>query len=303
MIAMAGHRRLQVTTVMAAILSTGCVGVIEPPDVGLVDVDVETERFDWADWGLILSRAVVGEDVDYDRLIQDPAPLDRLLAQMARVGPETAPAAFPTANHRLAYLINCYNATILRSVLETAGPDVVPARVSAGLEGRFRFRVDGHLRRPADLRRSAYALAGDDWRIRLTLCDGRRGGPPLWRRPLLGDLLDAQVDRIVRAALASPRIVAIDHFDLRLSVWSGLHRIRHRLVREYEERYQTQGATIRAALAALSDRSRREELNTAVGYAVTVLPADDHINAFEPPPENAGRDPLSILKSISIRLP
>lgn len=248
----------------------------------------DNTTIDWSDWGLTLSRAVVGRQVDYRACLEDRAALDRFLAHVANVGPNTAPAAFPERDDRLAYEINCYNATILRSLLEFATDHSMPGRVPVNLEGRYRYRIDGAWRTPGQLRRAVLDQAGDDWRVQFTLCDGSRGSPPLWNRPFLGDVLDAQLNEVVRAAVASPQIVEIDHGLQRLRLWSGLYGIAGRLVREYEEHYRTEDATILNALLTYSDRARREELNTAVGYDVALLPADNQLNAFEQTTEDRG---------------
>jgi hypothetical protein len=254
---------------------------------------------DWSDWGLTLSQVVAGDRVDYERLLKDRRALDRFLSLVGRVGPQTAPDQFADRDRRLAYAVNCYNATILRSVVELADSQELPYNAPLNLERRFLFRIDGRLRSPADLRRMAETLAGDDWRVRLALCDGRQTGPPLYRRVLLGELLDGQLNRVTRSALSSPQVVRIDHGEAKqLLVWRGLHDIRERLVREYEQRLKAKNAGFLNVLLEWSDRPRREVLNSAVGYAVAPMPADHRLNALDPPPAEDQRDIFSVLKSI-----
>ncbi|MCZ6699229.1 MAG: DUF547 domain-containing protein [Planctomycetota bacterium] len=248
----------------------------------------EDATIDWSDWGLTLSRVVEGREVNYVACIENRGALDRFLGHVANVGPNTVPDGFPGPDHRLAYLINCYNATILRSLLELADDGAMPSRIPFNLEGRFRYRIDGEWRTPGELRRAVHDRAGDDWRVRFTLCDGSRVGPSLWRRPFLGDMLDAQLNQAARFAFASPQVVDIDHAWQRLRLWSGLHGIAGRLIREHEDRYKTRDATILNALLSFSDRPRREQLNTAVGYDVSSLPSDNRLNAFEPATKKRG---------------
>ncbi len=281
--------------------SVGCTRVIVTPN--LVLPEPPPDRYDWSAWGQTLSRIVKPDGVDYGRLFKDRRPLDRALVRMARTGPATSPGLFPDDAYRLAYLINCYNATLVRSVLELARDESLPQKAPGDLDGRFRFEIDGRLVRPLDLRKGIRSLAGDDWRIELALCNARRGGPSLQRRPLLGSILDAQLDRIVRDMIASDRIVFVDHENMRLLMWSGLYGRRKRLVDEYEVTYQTEGAGVLNALTALADRGRRIHLNTAVGYPVGVLAADDTINAHLPPPEDQPTGLFSILPSIRFPRP
>ncbi len=299
------YRRPLSLTLTAAALATGCASRTIRPTTSTITRPTRNAAasFDWSNWSLTLSRTVVGDEIDYARLLRDPAPLDRFLAQIADVGPATTPETFRTPANRLAYLVNAYNATILRSVLELTRGGRLPVHVPLGLEARYRFPIDGRMKRPADLRRDALTLAGDDWRMRFALCDGRRGGPALWPRPFLPDMLDAQLNRVVQTELASPRIVAIDHEWKRLRLWSGLYSLRSRLVRDHEARFQTRDATLLTALLPLAARARREQLNGAIGYSVTVLPADRRLNAYQPPAEEAGEGPLKFLRLLSIPTP
>lgn len=244
---------------------------------------------DWSDWGLTLSRIVHDDRVDYRRLLDDPAPLNRFLALAARMGPDSTPDQFVDRQARLAYFINCYNATTVRSVLALERNGEIPANAPFDVDTRFRFPIDGRLRTPADVRRMTEELAAGDWRVRLTLCDGTLEGPPLWRRVYLPEMLDAQLTYVARSVLTSPEVVRIDHgVHKRLLLWRGIYDIRDSLIQDYQRRYQTNEATMLNVLGEWSNRTRREELNSAIGYAVAPLPADDRINRSEPLPEGGG---------------
>lgn len=254
-------------------------------------------QLDWSDWGLTLSRIVHEDRVDYRRLQEDPAPLERFLSLAARVGPDTASSQFSNREARLAYAINTYNATIVRSVLELDRQGKLPTHVPFNLESRYRFRIDGQLRTPSDLRQTVEGLAAGDWRVRLTLCDATLEGPPLWRRVYLPEMLDAQLAYVARSALTSPEVVRIDHgLEKRLLLWRGVYDVRDSLIQDYQRRYQTNQATIINVLGEWSNRTRREDLNSAIGYAVAPIPGDNRINHFEPPPEKGGI--LSIFNSL-----
>jgi len=282
-----------------SVLLVGCAAsTVEIGPIDKPDARVPPSVMDWSDWGLTLSQVGVGERVDYDRLLKDRQPLDRFLSLASHVGPETTPDLFPDRNDQLAYALNCYNATILRSVVELAGNGKLPRHVPFGLERRLRFRIDGRLQSPADIRRSVETLIGDDWRVRLGLCDASQTGPPLPRHVFLGDLLDGQLNRLTRSALLSPQVVRIDHGECkRLLVWRGLYEIRDELVKAYEERLNTKNAYLLNVLLEWSDRPRRELLNSAVGYEVALMPASNRLNALEPAPEEE-RNIFSVLKSI-----
>jgi len=249
------------------------------------------ESFDWSDWGLVLSIARVGDKVDYWALSEDSAALDRLLGDLARVGPESTPNLFPERNDQLAYWINAHNAALLRSLLALADDGQMPVAAPGGIDRRYAFPVDGHKRTPADMGREIERLAGDDWRVRFAVFSGTTEGPPLPERPMLGDMLGAQLDRLVPRAFASPQIVLVDHgADKRLLVWSGLYEVRARLVADYERRMQTRGADLLSVLLERSDRPRREWLNTAVGYPFVEMPVTRQISIAELTPKKQEED-------------
>lgn len=257
----------------------GCAArTIEPRAVA--PPPVETDRFDYSDWGLALSRAVVGTKVDYAKLLESPEPLERFLARIAQSGPVSSPRAFPDHDSRLAYFINCYNAMVVRSILALAGDGVLPREAPADIENRFRFRVDGRWQTPADLRRQARELAGEDWRVRLALCDGRRTGPPLPRHAFLPEMLDAQLQEVARSALATDGVVTIDHGEhKRLLVWCGIYDIKDRLLADYARTMRTRDPQLTSFLLAWSDRPRRGLLNSAIGYDVVRMPDSSELNA------------------------
>lgn len=267
----------------------GCTGGLVEPKLQHREQDAPPQ-LNWSDWGLILSRCVVEDRVDYRKLLADPSPLDQLFAMLARVGPQTAPSQFPDTNNKLAYYINSYNAAIVHSVIQMAQNGRIPREAPGDLERRFRFVIDGRRRTPADLRRMALDLAGDDWRVAFALCDARRGSPPLHPRPMIGDLLDGQLDFVFRMALYAPHIVHIDHgATKRLLLWRGLYEMKDRMIADYERRMGTTHATILSVLSEWSNRKRREYLNTATGYRAEVMPADNLINQVDPPPKESAR--------------
>ncbi len=300
-----------VPSLLGGLLLVGCAAkspstahVPEAVTKNEVEAKGVSARLDWSDWGLVLSRCVVEDKVDYARLLRDPVPLDRFLSLVACVGPESTPDQFPRPADRLVYFINVYNATIVRSVVKLSRDGLPPSNLSSGLDRRFRFRVDGRMRTPASLRQTATRLAGDDWRVAFALCDGHRGSPPLSRRVFLPDMLDAQLNRVVRSSLLLPQIVRIDHGEQKLlRLWRGLYVVKNRLVADFEKRLDTGDATFLCVLLEWSDRGRRETLNSAVGYEVAVLPHDARSNALDPPKPKGKRGLFVVLEDIKRLMP
>lgn len=228
-----------------------------------------TDRIDWSDWGAYLSAAVVGYEIDAAAAKEKQARLERFLHMLAEIGPSRTPRLFTSREAKLAYFINAYNASIQFANLDLTRDGPPGALRAVQREKLYAFNIDGARRTPADLRREALKLAGDDWRVRFALSDGRAVGPPLWRRPYLGDMLDGQLDDAVRRAIATPRVVAMSHTDVkRLELWWGLYEIRDRMVADYEARTGAKGAAVLNALLHWAEPLRRAALQGAVGYPI-----------------------------------
>lgn len=234
-----------------------------------------TDRVDWSDWGAYLSAAVAGYEIDAAAAAEKQARLERFLVMLAEIGPTRTPRLFTSREAKLAYCINAYNASIQFVNLELTRNGPPGALRAAQRENLYAFNIDGARRTPADLRREALKLAGDDWRVELALSDGRAIGPPLWRRPYLGDMLDGQLDDAVRRAIASPRVVAMSHVEVkRLKLGWGLYEIRDQMVADYEARTGAKGAAVLNALLYWADPLRRAELQGAVGYPIGLMRDD-----------------------------
>jgi hypothetical protein len=77
------------------------------------------EPFGYDDWSALLAAIVTADGkVDYARLAERAALLDRFVARLAGASPEATPERFPTAEDRLAYWINAYNAFTLWAILD-----------------------------------------------------------------------------------------------------------------------------------------------------------------------------------------
>ncbi|WP_454753977.1 hypothetical protein [Cupriavidus necator] len=76
-----------------------------------------------AHWARVL-RAHVNErgQVDFCGIANDPADLRIYLDYIARVSPQSMPAAFPTRNDALAYYINSYNALAMYNIIVSGMP-------------------------------------------------------------------------------------------------------------------------------------------------------------------------------------
>lgn len=288
---------------LALLILPGCISRSVKPTVDAASLP-NPQKMDYCDWGAVLGQAVVGDRVDYDRLREDPRPLERFLSRIAEVGPNSTPAEFPTKSHRLAYVINCHNALVLRSVLALSGRDGVPATLPGYFDTMFVFRVDGRSETPESLRRQAMALGDGDWRVALALTGARLIGPPLNRRAFLPDLLDGQLTQAADAALANPGVVAVVHGEYKqLQLCRALFDVREKLIAEYGTKIGSTDASVLAALLDHSDRPHREQLNASIGYEVAVMPDPGTVNAVVQPMPGDQQSVFSRIGSFSIIKP
>ncbi|MBX3395794.1 MAG: DUF547 domain-containing protein [Phycisphaerae bacterium] len=237
--------------------------------------DPQISRFspiDWSHYGLLLFRTVQGDKLDAAALWTSGDLIERMLNQLAEHGPTRDAAAFQDAPSRLAYLINAHNLLVLAEFRsQLAASSTTAMRV-----GRGRYAIDGRSETVLTLRDKAIRLAGADWRVGLALFSGRSDGPRLNRRPFTADMLDIQLDDVVRRAVSSPSVVLIDHGEVkRLLLCRELYVIRGTLLRDYERRYQTTGASVLNALLEWASPFDRATLNSAVGYVVSQMPEND----------------------------
>ncbi len=235
----------------------------------VVPIDSAAAKLDLVNLSLALNRIVSQEGLRAQALLESRPLLDAYLADAGACGPSQTPEAFPTPQARLAYTLNCRNACLLRSLIELSSPPRVPEMVPTTFERRFAFHIDGAWQTANDLAAMARREAGDDWRVVLALATVTNTGPPMPDRPWLADLLDAQLDRAMHEAVSSPRVVRLDHGEVKqILFWPGLWRLRHTLIADYERRMATTNARMLNVVLSWTDSSfERMTLNSAVGYA------------------------------------
>jgi len=135
--------------------------------------------------------------VDYAALASQRQTLDRYVAAVAECIPHTCADRFPSADDRLAYWINAYNAFVLRGVIDALPIDNV-ADVDGGLDGFFRtkrFVAGGDTLSLDDIENRIIRPEFHDPRIHFAVNCGARSCPALDRRAFHGHNIDAQARR------------------------------------------------------------------------------------------------------------
>ncbi len=163
-----------------------------------------------AEWIQVLQRHVDARGrVDFSGLANDRAGLDEVVKFVAAVDPASAPALFPTAEARLAYYIDAYNALAMYGVRDAG----VPERF--GWFGRIRFF---YLRKfvVGGQSISLYSLENDvirpigDPRAHFALNCMSVSCPRLPRTAYTADGLDRELDSAAREFVGEDRNVHVD---------------------------------------------------------------------------------------------
>ncbi len=172
-------------------------------------VPVDGKGFDHGAFTAVLQSAVAADGaVDYAALRADPAPLDRYLGQLRAVGPGNAPHRFKTADDRLAYYINAYNAFVLAAVRDACPvSDVQSMYPGGGLFWRVDFLMGGDEITLSTLESELIrGVAQRDPAIRFALVKGAKGFPALRREAYSPEGVRGELDAVARVALDDPRI-------------------------------------------------------------------------------------------------
>ncbi|ANM31441.1 hypothetical protein ABI59_20485 [Acidobacteria bacterium Mor1] len=165
------------------------------------------------DWARALGTHVDEQGlVDYIGLAEDREALDRYLAFVHRVSPDSAPDAFPTRDHELAHYLNAYNALVFEGVLGLEpGIDTVWGNGDgAGFFSNMPVLVGGTKTNLQDLENKIIREQYRDPRIHAALNCASMGCPRLPMEPFRGETLDAQLDAAIREFVNDPRHVGFD---------------------------------------------------------------------------------------------
>jgi hypothetical protein len=242
--------------------------------------------YDDRDWATVLRENVGDGWVDYGHLAAHREALDRYLARVHVCGPHSTPGAFSSREDRVCYYVNAFNAGVLAAILQAGVPDEVSSVSDGWLQDRFRMRLDGQWMRLREVESRAVAESADDGRVLFVLCDGSAGSPRPHGQPLRPEGLDETLRLLARKAMDDHRIVAVDHARQELLVATWLMARESWLTGSYERRTGARDATMLNVLLEFAGSTRRDWLNTAVGYPVRMIPFDRRLN--RKPADNAG---------------
>lgn len=189
---------------LGLILLTACATTVPPP------VGVTTAADPQAAWSDVLQRRVDDRGrVDFQGLAADRVNLDRYVDWVYRTSPASDPALFPTADDRMAYYLNSYNALAMYNVLETDIPETLEGLRKVPFFFLRKVQVGGQ---PMTL----YAYENDiirplgEERVHFALNCMAAGCPRLPQVPYAADQIEAQLDAGAREFFSEDRNLQVD---------------------------------------------------------------------------------------------
>ncbi|MFN7943081.1 MAG: DUF547 domain-containing protein [Thermoanaerobaculia bacterium] len=244
----------------------------------LVPTAASAASFSHAHWTAVLERFVDDRGrVDYAALARDRTTLDRYLASLERVSPDSSSALFATRADQLAYWINAYNTAVIAGVLDR-GVDT-PSVWGDGFFGIGFFTVDRA--KFGGRRMSLKSLEDDivrarfrDPRVHAALNCASIGCPRLPRRAFEGATLEADLDAAMREFVAEPRNCRIDLATRTL--W--LSKIFDWFEDDFLSFQKEHGAAASSTVVDYVNRYRAKEAHIPPGLRVRFLEYDKRLN-------------------------
>jgi hypothetical protein len=175
--------------------------------------------FDWSDWTALLVEVVTPEGkVDYARLAERRAALDAVVAQLGEIGPDNAAPRFPTAEHRLAYWLNAYNAFTLHAIMAEYPISSVWKTRDGQFFQRRRHRAGGRAVSLDDIEHEILRGEFAEPRIHFAINCGSNGCPALRPSAYVGDGLRETLRNATRQFLDNEWNCRVDHGARRVFV-------------------------------------------------------------------------------------
>jgi hypothetical protein len=172
----------------------------------------EVKTFDYKDWQTVLEKVCTSDGfVKYDGLrkntdgVRDA--LFRFVGLIGEASPVNRPELFPSANDKLAYYINAYNATCMFGLVQKNYPKNVK---DSGIFLLSKFKYGGEDLTLDTLEKERIRSAGDP-RVHFAVNCMSHSCPPLRQEAYTGDHLDKQLDDQGHKYLSDPRGAVLDN--------------------------------------------------------------------------------------------
>lgn len=184
------QRGMKISTAFLVLM----LGVVFPTRSG--------KTFDHGLYGLLLSKYVKGDVVDYKGVKGEEERLDQYLKSLD----ETIPDALPR-NEQFALYINAYNAYTLKLILENYPVDSIKD-IGGWFSGPWKIRfckIGGKTLTLDEIENDILRPRFKDPRVHFAINCASKGCPPLIAEPYEGRTLDQQLDASTRGFLNNPQ--------------------------------------------------------------------------------------------------
>ena len=178
----------------------------------MIPTPARASAIDYEPLDHVLKRHVNSEGlVNYRALQQDRAELDRMVEQMERVSPASAPQLFPTRESQLAYWINAYNVMVLKMIVDDYPVRSIRQIGLLPYSAFFLKRVNlgGKKMTLRRLENDIIRKEFGDARIHFAINCASWSCPPLAQDAYRPETLDCQLDRAARAFINDNRHVTL----------------------------------------------------------------------------------------------
>jgi hypothetical protein len=163
-----------------------------------------------AAWTKVLTRYVDDAGrIDFDALRQNHVDLDRVVAFIAAVDPDSQPQRFPDKHSRLAFYINAYNALAMYGVVQVGVPESLSGLTKFTFFYLRTFTIGGKSISLYTFENDVIRPLGEE-RIHFALNCMVVSCPRLPRVAFSATKLDAQLDAAARAFIGETRNVYLD---------------------------------------------------------------------------------------------
>jgi hypothetical protein len=245
--------------------------------------------FSHEDFDRVLHRFVDEQGrVDYTALKNDPRDLERYYLLLSTYSPDSHPVLFPIESSKLAYWLNAYNATVIKTVLAhypiSSVEDIKPPLPLLFLPSKSGFfllqRVTfgGKTTNLYFLEHRVIRRRFADPRVHFALNCASRGCPRLPRQAFTAEHLDEQLDHAVRQFLAEERNFTINHQEKTVSLSSIFDWYENDFLSWYQNQFPGQKATLLNYVALYVSPEKAGELKWAASYDVRFIPYDWRLN-------------------------
>lgn len=237
-------------------------------------------NFDDAPLERVLSTYVNASGrVNYAALKQHRGDLDRMIEEIERASPASAPRLFPGRDAQLAYWINAYDAWVLRIVVDHYPTSSITKIGLVPFSAFFVMKVElgGQKMTLRSLENDIIRGQFHDPRIHFAINCASESCPPLAPRVYRPETLNQQLDEAARAFINDNRNVTLDEAGKKI-VLSKIFDWYASDFKDYLAAHGHQDATVVDYLKLYSTPERRQVLEKLSGAKVSYYDYDWGLN-------------------------